>query len=181
MLRVVMPMMLTSITGRSNSQAGFTLIELMLVVLLLGLMASLSMPLISGFEPNRLNSSARRIAGTVRYLYNEAAMTGREHRLTFDLSKNSYRASEINAAGELQPLQGIGNEKSLSPGVRFQDIYQPRRGEQKEGKMTTALLPGGWLEETIIHLQDNKDRQLTLRLVPLTGLTEIFEGYRDFR
>lgn len=162
-------------------QSGFTLIELTLVVLLLGLMASLSMPLISGFESNHLNSSARRLAGTVKYLYNEAAMTGMEHRLTFELEDNSYRAANINAAGELKALQGVGAKKKLSSGVQFVNIYQPQRGEQSEGEITTAFLPGGWLEETIIHLQDDKEHKMTLRLVPLTGLTEIYDGYRDFR
>jgi len=166
---------------QTRGQTGFTLIELMLVVLLLGLMASITMPLISGFEPDRINASARRLSGTVKYLYNEAAMTGLEHRLTFDLTNDAYRAAKINAAGELQPLQGVGAKKLLSPGVRFASVYQPQRGERSDGEVTTALLPGGWLEETIIHLQDDKEHKLTLRLVPLTGLTEIYAGYRDFR
>lgn len=170
-----------STAGRSSNQAGFTLIELALVVLLLGLMASLGLPLLSGFEPNHLDSSARRLAGTVKYLYNEAAMTGQEHRLTFELADSSYRAANVSPSGELQPLQGVGAKKRLSSGVRFVSIYQPQRGEQREGEVTTALLPGGWLEETVIHLQDDAEHKMTLRLVPLTGLTEIYDGYRDFR
>ncbi len=166
---------------RALGQSGYTLIELALVVLLLGFMASLSMPLISGFESNHLDSSARRLAGTVKYLYNEAAMTGLEHRLTFELEDNSYRATNINSTGELKPLQGVGSKKKLSSGVHFVNIYQPHRGEQTKGEVTTALLPGGWMEETIIHLQDDKENKMTLRLVPLTGLTEIYDGYRDFR
>ncbi len=166
---------------RTSAQAGFTLIELAVVVLLLGLMASLSLPLIGGFDPNRLDSSARRLAGTVKYLYNEAAMTGMEHRLTFEMADNSYRAANVSLSGELQPLQGVGARRKLGSGVKFISIYQPQRGEQNEGEITTALLPGGWLEETIIHLQDDKENKMTLRLVPLTGLTEIYDGYRDFR
>jgi general secretion pathway protein H len=153
----------------------------MLVVLLLGLMTSLSLPLLSGFETDHLNATARRLSGTVKYLYNEAAMTGQEHRLIFSLKDGTYWAESVNSAGELLPLQGIGAKKKLSDGVRFTNIFQPQRGEQSEGEVITALLPGGWLEETIIHLQDDKEQKLTLRLVPLTGLTEIFDGYRDFR
>lgn len=178
MATVMMP---TSITGRSNNQAGFTLIELVLVVLLLGLMTSLTLPMLSGLEPNRLNATARRLSGTVKYLYNEAAMTGLEHRLTFDLGKGSYRATKLSPGGELQTLQGRTGEYQLRSGVQFTDIYQPQRGRRSDGEVTTTLMPGGWLQETIIHLQDDSDRKLTLRLVPLTGLTEIYEGYRDLR
>ena len=174
-------MMPTSIAGKSNKQAGFTLIELALVVLLLGLLASLSLPMLSGLEPDQLSATARRLSGTVKYLYNEAAMTGTEHRLTFELRDASYRAEKLSPAGEWLPLQGLGSRYQLRSGVRFASIYQPQQGEQKDGEVTTTLLPGGWLQETIIHLQDDNERNLTLRLVPLTGLTEIYAGYRDFR
>ena len=171
----------TSTVGRLNSQRGFTLIELVLVVLLLGLMASLGIPALSGLERDGLAASTRRLAGTVKYLYNEAAMSGLEHRLIFNLDDGSYEARKLSRSGELQPLQGLGSKRLLSDDVRFTRIFQPLRGEQSHGEVTTALLPGGWLEETIIHLEDDKKHKLTLRLVPLTGLTEIYEGDRDLR
>ncbi len=164
-----------------RGQTGFTLIELVLVVLLLGLLASLSLPLIDGLGTDGLRTTARRLSGTVKYLYNEAAMTGREHRLTFNLSNGSYRATKRSITGELQPLQGIAAGYQLANGVHFVNIYQPQIGEQNHGEVTTALLPGGWLRETIIHLQDDEGRKMTLRLAPLTGLTEIYDGYRDFK
>jgi general secretion pathway protein H len=46
--------------------------------------------------------------------------------------------------------------------------------------VTTVIHPVGWLEETVIHLKDEKGRTLTLRLMPFTGSTEIYEGYREF-
>lgn len=174
-------MMPTSTTGRLNKQAGFTLIELALVVVILGMLASLSLPMLSGLEPDRLNATARRLSGTVKYLYNEAAMTGFEHRLIFDLDTGSYHAAQLSASGELQTATGLGRRYQLRDGVHIDSIYQPRLGKQVEDQVTTAILPGGWLEETIIHLRDDEDRKLTLRLVPMTGLTEIYDGYREFR
>lgn len=174
-------MMPTSTTGSSNSQAGFTLVELALVVLLLGLMANLCLPLLGGLETDRLNATARRLAGTVKYLYNEAAITGLEQRLIFDLAEGSFYSAQINSVGELLENKGLSRRHRLPGSVQFESIYQPQRGEQRDGEVTTAILPGGWLEETIIHLRDKGDRKLTLRLVPLTGLTEFYDGYRDFR
>lgn len=163
------------------NQRGFTLIELTLVVLLLGLLANLSLPLISGFETDRMNSTARRLSGTVKYLYNEAIISGREQRLIFDMSDGTYRTVEIAENGELTENSGLGRLFRLPETVRFESVYQPQRGERNAGEVTTAMLPGGWLEETIIHLVDEDDKKLTLRLVPLTGLTEFYDGYRDFR
>lgn len=171
----------TSTAGRLNNQAGFTLIELALVVVILGLLAGLSTPMLSSLEPNRLNSTARRLAGTVKYLYNEAVMSGTEHRLIFDLATNSYHAMQVEPTGELLPLGNQGRRYQLPDNVRLESVFQPRRGEYRDGQMTTTLRPEGWLEETIIHLADANQHKLTLRLVPLTGLTEIYEGYKDFR
>mgnify|MGYP001275834510 CR=1 FL=1 len=171
----------TSTAGRLNNQSGFTLIELALVVVILGLLAGLSLPMLSSLEPNRLNSTARRLAGTVKYLYNEAVMSGTEHRLIFDLAGNSYHAMQVEPSGELQPLGNQGRRYQLPDNVRLESVFQPRRGEYRDGQMTTTLRPEGWLEETIIHLADANQHKLTLRLVPLTGLTEIYEGYKDFR
>jgi len=174
-------MTLTSIAGRSNNQQGFTLIEMALVVLLLGLLANLTLPLLSSMDVDRLNGTARRISGTVKYLYNEAIMTGLEQRLIFDLAENSFVTVQLDPDGELSENTGPGRRYQIPDSVQIESIYQPRRGERRDGQVTTAMLPGGWLEETIIHLKNDNDRRLTLRLVPLTGTTELFEGYRDLR
>lgn len=170
-----------STVGRSNNQAGFTLVELVLVVLLLGLLASLTMPLLGRGNPGNLNGVARRLAGTVKYLYNEAAMTGLEQRLVFDLGDGSYWSQERSESGELERRDGMGRRYRLPESVAIESIYQPRNGEYRSGEVITRMQPGGWLDETIIHLRDEDERKLTLRLVPLTGLTEFYEGYRDFR
>jgi len=40
-----------------------------------------------------LAAAARRLGGTTKSLFNEAALTGREHRLVYDLERGSYRAT----------------------------------------------------------------------------------------
>ncbi|PNU19836.1 hypothetical protein C2E25_10410 [Geothermobacter hydrogeniphilus] len=171
----------TELGEKNRSRAaGFTLIELAIVVLLLGLFAGLSMPMLLNFGQDDLRASARRLSGTVKYLYNEAALTGLEHRLVFNLAEGSYYGQVVDRKDEIKELTGIGGRHSLAGDARFRDIYQPRRGTRNSGEVTTALLPGGWLEETVIHLAMPDGENLTLRLVPLTGTTEFFDGYREF-
>lgn len=173
-----MPM---SRTGISTDNSGFTLIELILVVLLLGLLSGLSLPLLGSIDGGSLEATARRLSGTVKFLYNEAVMTGLEQRLVFDVTDGSYRTETANSAGEFEERGGLGRRHRLPGSVRFESIYQPRSGDHRAGEVTTAMLPEGWLDETIIYLRDGKNRSMTLRLVPLTGLTEFYQGYRDFR
>jgi general secretion pathway protein H len=127
-----------------------------------------------------LKSSARRIAGTVKYFFNEAALSGRPHRLEYNLDEGTFRVRRIEADGEVVELGGTGREQRLRGNVRFKDITIPARGSFSHGEVTTEILPIGWLEETVVHLEEEDGRTMTLRIMPYTGTTEVFDGYREF-
>lgn len=166
-------------TGRGRP-AGFTLVEIVVVMVLISLFMVLSIPLFSDIGAGSLDSSARRLSGTIKYLFNEAALSGQEHRLIYDLDNRSYRAQVLQEDGLLVEAEDQAREAALKGAVRFKDLQVPGRGKYTEGQVTTRFDPSGWVEETVIHLDDGKDKMLTLRVMPLTGLTEIFEGYREF-
>lgn len=172
----------TSTAGSSTEPAGFTLIELAMVMVLLSLFTLLSLPVLNRLTTSDLATSARRLSGTVKYLFNEAALTGLEHRLIYDLEQGSYRAQVLDRDGTLSDVPGSRPQGTLEGDVRFRDLYLPGRGRFSTGQVTTRILPGGWIDETIIHLAaDGGERLLTLHVMPLTGTTELFEGDREFR
>ena len=172
----------TSIAGNCSRRGGFTLVELVVVLFLIGLFSALTLPMLTGFGADDLNLSARRIAGTVKYLFNEAALTGRVYRLSYDLDRKTYDAREQNADGELVPLTGpLGALRHLEGKVRFEDIAVAGRGTTNAGTVSTDIHPEGWLPETTVHLKNDKGRQLTLHILPYTGTTEVYDGYRDFQ
>jgi general secretion pathway protein H len=170
----------TSTAGTLINQRGFTLIELAIVVLLLGLVAGLTMPLLSNWGQDDLLGSARRLAGTVRYLYNEAALTRNEHQLIFNLDDGSYQTKVLDKTGHLEPVGGAGKGRKLLGDARFEDIVITSRGRFTTGEVTTLFHPSGWLDETIIHLRDEDGKQLSLRFAPLTGAMDLVEGHEDF-
>ncbi len=166
---------------RAAGSAGFTLIELAIVVLLISLFTVISVPLFSQIGKGDLRGSARRLAGAMKYLYNEAALSGQEHRLVFNFAEHSYRAEILETDGSLGELDDSTARATLKDGVSFSDISLPGRGTFTSGEVTVRIHPTGWLEETIIHLQDSNKNALTLRVNPLTGSSEIFAGYRAFQ
>ncbi|MBE0598739.1 MAG: prepilin-type N-terminal cleavage/methylation domain-containing protein [Desulfuromonadales bacterium] len=172
-------MMRISISGiSSKAQAGFTLIELTIVVLLLGLFAGLTVPLLTGFGQDKLDASARRLAGTVKYLFNEAALAKTPHRIVFNLDEGNFQAKRLDH-DEWVEVGGSGRLQKLPGEVRFRDITVPGRGLYTSGEVIIEILPVGWMEETVLHLQErNKER--TLHIKPFTGTTEVFDGYREF-
>lgn len=175
-----MEKMPTSTAGSSNSQSGFTLVELGIVLLLIGLFAGMTVPMLTGIGEDALKSSARRLAGTVKYLFNEAALDGLEYRLVFDLDRQTVHARRKEANSELVEIEGAGARRRLKGDVRFRDVEVTARGKSTSGEVEIAILPVGWLDETVIHLEDEDKQVLTLRIMPLTGTTEIHEGYREF-
>ena len=173
----------TSTAGKLTSRTGargFTLIELSVVLFLIGLFALLLVPSLDRFGQGNLDASARRLRGIIKYLYNEAALTGREHRLVYDLDRGTYRAMILKPGGELADLQGVAKGAHLLEGVRFQELTLRGHGSFTSGEISTRIHPTGWLEETVIHLQGDRGAQLTLRIAPLTGATDIYQGYRVF-
>ncbi|GAB4174785.1 MAG: hypothetical protein Kow00100_16710 [Geothermobacteraceae bacterium] len=157
--------------GKKNRSTGFTLVELLLVILILGLLAGIALPKMVDIGGSDLERAERRLAGVVRLLYNEATLTGLEHRLVFDIDHDRYRGLRVERDHRLTELTGAGGGADLPGSVRLMEAEQPGRGQFREGEVTCALLPGGWLEETRLVLDDG-NRNLRLRLAPLTGLVE---------
>lgn len=172
--------MRTSTAGNSNRPAGFTLVELTVVVALISLFVLLSLPLMMRVGTDPLEGTARRLSGTIKYLFNEAVLTGLEHRLIFDLGNGTYRAQVLHPDGELRAEPDPKGSSSLPERVRFRDLQVPGRGTFTGGQVTTRIFPSGWIEETIIHLAAENGELLTVRIMPLTGTTETFAGYREF-
>lgn len=160
--------------------AGFTLVEIVVVMVLVSLFMVLSVPLFNNVGTSSIGTSARRLSGTIKYLFNESAISGLEYRLIYDLDQGTYRAQVLEADGELVDAPGQGRPTALKGPVRFKDLHLPGRGKFSAGLVTTRLHPSGWVDETIIHLDDGAGEMLTLRVMPLTGVTEVFDGYREF-
>ena len=75
---------------RLSRQDGFTLIELMIVVAILGLVAIIALPSLSNTFRFSVQSAAREIATLIKDTANSAQITGRVHRIAYDLKKNEY-------------------------------------------------------------------------------------------
>jgi general secretion pathway protein H len=172
--------MRTSTAGSCNRSAGFTLIELVVVVVLISMFAVASVSLVINRDRGELSSSARRLAGVVKYLFNEAALSGLEQRLIFNLDDGSYRAQVLDTNGYLYEAESLGRQAQLSDGVSFTDVTTGGRGNFSFGEVTVRIYPSGWLEETVVHLSAGQGEALTLRVNSLTGSTEIYSGYRSF-
>lgn len=171
----------TSTAGNSTDQRGFTLIELAVVVLLIGLFSALVIPRLPWVGEDPLKASARRLAGVIKYYYNEAVLTNSTYRLVFNLDEQSFGVVHLENDGTVTPVDGSGRSQRLRGDARFRDVDLLGRGSSSQGEVSAEFLPSGWIDPTVIHLAREDGEQLTLRVQPLTGTTEVFDGYREFR
>jgi general secretion pathway protein H len=161
---------------QGNLNKGFTLIELVVVLVILGVMATVAFPRLEGFFPNGyLRGSARRLVGMIRHAQSQAALSGKEYRLYYDLDKDKYwivRKGKEGLDGEDADEAGRGY---LLEGVRFQSIITQGKGRIVEGMASSWFSPRGWVEETTIYLENKEGEELSILIKGPAGRVRILE------
>ncbi|HXY55033.1 MAG TPA: prepilin-type N-terminal cleavage/methylation domain-containing protein [Nitrospirota bacterium] len=163
------------IIGRNHR--GFTLIELAVVIVVLGIMIALIAPRLGEIGEADLKRSARHLTGSIRFLRDEAEARKEVYRLVFDVEGGHYWVEALTVspekAAEFKRVQTtIGAEGSLSGQTTFRDVHAVSHPDDP----FILFTPDGWVEKTFIHLRDGEGKQFTLIVRPLTGDTELREG-----
>ena len=159
---------------------GFTLLELAVVLLLIGLVLAIAMPRFSAFQGTELRSQARRLAARSHYLYQEAGAQKVLLRLNFDLNRSVYFVTRLDPFAarpafrrETGPAGGI---VSMPAEVRLRDVWVEGGGLFHNGIVRSQFYPGGGADATVVHLRDRKGEVITLGIAPFDGSVTIIPG-----
>ena len=161
---------------------GFTLIELMVVIVVLGVMMGLVIPQLGNIGDANLKRSTRHLTGMIKFLRDEAQAKKVKYRLRFDIQGGRYWAEEFIRTSkdteEIRRLQlALTNEGSLAGQTTFKDVQVGSHPDDPYMLFT----PDGWVEPAFIHLRNSDDKVFTLIVKPLTGDTELREGELEGR
>jgi prepilin-type N-terminal cleavage/methylation domain-containing protein len=164
----------------SWNAAGFTLLELAVVLFIMGLMISLAMPYLGGFRRAALRSESRRLAGRASYLYDEASTQKVVLQLIFDLDLNGYMVTRLDPYAA-QPVFVADHSPGaravqLPPGLRIRDVSVEGIGTFTRGTIACQFYPEGYVDATLVHLMDDRGDVMTLAFAPLTGQVAIGDG-----
>lgn len=99
--------MKTFTTDKARSNLGFSLLELMVVMVLVALLMVIAIPAIRSISQADVKGEIMRLAGLTSEVYARAAVSGINHRISFDLEEGSYWVEEkAQEAGEFSPDLG---------------------------------------------------------------------------
>jgi type II secretion system protein H len=148
-------------------ERGFTLIEVLAVLLIFALLAGVALPNLGLRTSRALDDESKRLASELEFARQRAVMTGVSHRLLFDLDEDAYwiewfvsdqapgdeEAAVAPAEDERGPLQ-------LTPPRGGERSYRPLPGSYGGVRELPDLValegietPGGYLEEGRVQLE----------------------------
>jgi len=165
--------------GQFPHNAGFTLIELIVVVALMGLMLFFSLPRLQN-NPflNDTKTSSRWLISKIQTLRESATRDQKRYTLHFDL--DSGRVWETNEAMSPEDIENtVMDSYTLPDDLRIIDIEYPSKGKIYSGQAEITFYKAGYTNKALVHLQDG-DTYLSFLIEPFLSDVEFFEKYASF-
>ncbi len=159
-----------------KEESGFTLLELVMVMLIIAIAVSVVLPRMPDFAGTEMDRSARRIGMMVRLVRDRAVTLRRYYRLDLDLADSEVRALYFGPEDSYIEDDEV-RVLTLSGTVRIKDVMTDRGGTTGEGKAVIHFSPKGMIEPAVIHIVDNEGRTRSILPDVLGGEIQIVEDY----
>jgi len=173
-------------SSRGDGRSAFTLIELMVVCVLMGILSAMIIPEMRGtFEDALLRSSGREIINTFDLANSRAISLSRPYRVQLDEHSRRYfleqRASDTPDV--FVPVHDLpGCEGTLDDRIVVQ-IHKAEEEASSEPPRSPAegigFYPDGTADPVEVLLRDRAGFRLVLRLNPVTSRVRIVELGRE--
>lgn len=170
----------------TTAEQGFTLVELMVVVMILGLIGGIAVTSWASLLPNQqFNSAVRNLSEVLYGTRSDAIARNREFRIQYDLDQDTYRVRTPFKPGggfatteeEDETQRQWAHETDLKKsGI---DLLQITVDDQvyTDGKVEVYFLPMGGSAHHVVQLsQPLFEREFTLEVLPLTGEIRMHDG-----
>ena len=167
-----------SIAGKWNER-GYTLIELSVVVLLIGMMLFLAIPRVrDGLLNDDLKATTRQIVGAATELRNDAVREQLDYLLRLDLVETGFWSYSADTTAEKQ-AEIRKRAVRFPKGIRIADVRQPPEARKTDGEVVIRFFRKGYVSPTVIRLVKD-DRTFTLVFNPFLQTVGVYEESVDF-
>ena len=164
----------------NRCQAGFTLIEIAVVMAIIGMVMLLVVPRLPSSDQENLKISARTLASTMRYLQERAATSRTGYYLTLAPGTESLQIAEIDTdGGAKEPSDPLLRKSPIKEGVVVSDVRIPRLGKVSDGQLRIDVGVAGVRDFVTIHLRSATGQFWTVMAFPSGGKVKAYEGYLE--
>ena len=165
-------------SGYFSGSSGFTLLELLVVIVLAGVIVALAVPSMRDtLTGDNLKKASRQFIGMERKLSGEAVRDQIDYILCLDLPNSAYWVVASDMTPEKQD-EIKKNPQHLSSDVVILDIVGENNKKQSDGEARIKFGKNNICSPAVIHLAYEEDR-MTIVINPFLGVTEIYDKYVD--
>jgi len=141
----------------ARNSAGFTLLELTIVIAILAVLMGLAIPRLRDTGTTELRSQAHKMAMTFKLVRSEAILQGIPFQINFDLDEQRYWVTSADPLGgddvAATTLGRLARGHHFDGAIGMSDVMLPAAGAKvNQGRIYTIFYPDGTVDPTVIHL-----------------------------
>ena len=178
-MRLAMPTRFSKI-----HQAGFSLLELIVVCALIGIMLTVATPVLrDGLYSDPLKSSTRKLINLIKIAREQATGEQKYCRLGYDSGEQQFFVQLLprtqGGGWELEDLD-IQQSFTLPESVRLHSFSKNGTTETTSDTLQIWFNPRGYNEQAAIHLTNDDDDVMSIHLEPFVTEVSIFNVFTPF-
>jgi prepilin-type N-terminal cleavage/methylation domain-containing protein len=172
----------------TNKRRGFTLVEMMFVVLILGVLATLVVARLDRTLPgHRMRAAVTTIVSVVDKARSDARLKGVTVFVVYDIEKGRVALSEpAPPPAEGEPPRPAGEEyevvvdEALPEGVKISTIRHGKDGTFMFGSVAADIRPSGAVGEHMVMLEDASGERGGVFVPALVGAAFAVDGTASY-